>query len=346
MKERQAITLLNDYPYNYSFNGIDIIKFICSYLVCAVHIKPISGVDWQYAKYFNFVIQNIIGRVAVPFFLVSAGFLLFRKIDCQKIDKNRIKNYGIKLLLLLSIWYILLFLGDTRHLWYLGGTVIALVMITFLLHRNISFAKIGLVTLLLYFFGLLCDSYFGVVSGIFERTGLSFLDRSISFFYDNVSITLRLGLFLTPVFFFMGIVFAWKPIRVRKWIAVLGLLSSSVALFAEACVLKAFSKPLDYNMYASLIPLLFFLFYFVANLKIQNRIIFKKLRTIGVLVFFSHLFFKELLDIMFEQINKINNYDFTRFLFISVIVSSTAFAVLIEYLSHKEKLKWLKYLFS
>ena len=61
-----------------NFNGIDVMKFLCAIFVCTIHIEPfgrnIFGVD------LNFWLMNYVCRVAVPFYFVSAGFFLFRKI--------------------------------------------------------------------------------------------------------------------------------------------------------------------------------------------------------------------------------------------------------------------------
>lgn len=36
---------LFDYSKDYSFNGIDLVKFLCAYLVCMIHINPIVELE-------------------------------------------------------------------------------------------------------------------------------------------------------------------------------------------------------------------------------------------------------------------------------------------------------------
>lgn len=131
------------YPKDYSFNGIDLIKFLCSYLVCMIHIKPIVEIDGNLIGYFNYAAQNGFSRIAVPFFFAASGFLLFRKIDLYSINTDRIRNYCHKMLILLGLWTVLLFIGDQVQLWYLGGSVIAVALLTVFLRRGYSFVKLG-----------------------------------------------------------------------------------------------------------------------------------------------------------------------------------------------------------
>ena len=167
--------LLIGYPKDYSFNGIDLIKFLCSYLVCMIHIKPIVGIDGNIIGYFNYAAQNGFSRIAVPFFFSASGFLLFRKIELNTINTDRIKNYCYKMLILLGLWTVLLFIGNQVQLWYLGGSVIAVALLTVFLRRGYSFVKIGCLTGAIFVLGLLFDSYSGLIKITSEKTGFLFL---------------------------------------------------------------------------------------------------------------------------------------------------------------------------
>ena len=86
INRQQIVGPISSLPSNYCFNGIDLIKFFCSYLVCMVHIPFISGIDSVWANEINYFVQNSVSRIAVPFFFAASGFLLFRKIDINNIN--------------------------------------------------------------------------------------------------------------------------------------------------------------------------------------------------------------------------------------------------------------------
>jgi len=338
--------LLIGYPKDYSFNGIDLIKFLCSYLVCMIHIKPIVGIDGNIIGYFNYAAQNGFSRIAVPFFFVASGFLLFRKIDLFSINTTRIKNYCYKMVIFLGMWTILLFIGDQVQLWYLGGSVIAVALLTFFLRRGYSFVKIGCLTGAIYVVGLLFDSYSGLIKIASEKTGLLFSYELVLFFNHDVTRTLRLGLFSGLIFVFIGIVFVYKPIKMKLCVSFVGLILSIVALTVESFAIKHYIKSIDHNIYLSLVPAVFFLFYIATHIKLKNRAIYKTLREIGVLIFFTHLFVYMILNLFSDWMKNTFNVNLTSYLFILTLVLTTALSVLIQRLSQKEKFSWLKHIYS
>ena len=338
--------LLIVYPKDYSFNGIDLIKYLCSYLVCMIHIKPIVGIDGNIIGYFNYAAQNGFSRIAVPFFFVASGFLLFRKNDLHSINLDRTKNYCHKMLILLGLWTVILFIGGQTQLWYLGGSVIAVVLLTAFLQRGYSFLKIGCLTGGIFVLGLLFDSYSGLVKIVSERTGLSFLYDFALFLNNDVTRTLRLGLFSGLLFIFIGIVYVYKPIKMKLWVSFVGFILSMVALTAESFAIKHTIKSLDHNIYVSLIPAVFFLFYIATHIKLKNRIIYKALREIGVLIFFTHLFVYKILNLFSDWMNNYFNVNLTYFLFILTLVLTTALSVFVRRLSQKEKFSWIKRIYS
>ena len=87
----------NKIPQDYQFNGIDIVKFICAFLVCVIHIPPFQT-DLFGLNHLNFWLQNYLCRIAVPFYFTASGFLLFRKTEFNNLNQNRIKKYCAKIL--------------------------------------------------------------------------------------------------------------------------------------------------------------------------------------------------------------------------------------------------------
>ena len=185
------------------FPGIDIIKFVLAYFVCAVHIAPIKGslLFYSGAEDINYYLQQGICRIAVPFYFCTAGFLLFKKIDLSNFNNDRIYRYCNKIFRLMGIWTILLLFGSIAHLWFLGGLVIASVILSRLFKKNYSFKIITLIVLALYLLGLIGDSYSGVLSVIVNKLGLPFIYSFIEFLRADLSRIIRLGLFSSLVFF-------------------------------------------------------------------------------------------------------------------------------------------------
>lgn len=66
-----------------NYNGIDVAKFLCSFLVVAIHISPLnSPMDGELSSasvLINDVFQLILCRIAVPFFSSAPASSFFIK---------------------------------------------------------------------------------------------------------------------------------------------------------------------------------------------------------------------------------------------------------------------------
>lgn len=102
----------SEFPKDHSFNGIDVVKLICAFLVVMIHIMAFPKHFPQgWSPDLNFWVKNYFTRVAVPFYFTAAGFLLFRKTELDPFDSKRTRDYCLKILRLLGIWIFLLFVG-------------------------------------------------------------------------------------------------------------------------------------------------------------------------------------------------------------------------------------------
>ena len=140
--------------------SIDFTKFIMSLFVIAFHTLYLVPNEISSIR-----ILLVIFQVAVPFFFITSGYLLFRKvvIPFNKTSEKRMFHYGKRILYLYVLWTIIylplaiygayighvevkefliyslrkfLFVGESYyswHLWYLHGLLVALVMIYILL---------------------------------------------------------------------------------------------------------------------------------------------------------------------------------------------------------------------
>ena len=81
-----------------NYNGIDLCKFLCAIMVLIIHVPPFQGEISEGRGYINFFLQEYLCRLAVPFYFISSGFFLFRKMPVDQLDAEVIKGYCFKIL--------------------------------------------------------------------------------------------------------------------------------------------------------------------------------------------------------------------------------------------------------
>ena len=333
---------LTDLTDKYSFNCIDLVKLICAILVCIIHVNPFSYNFFGYTDLIYFVLRNCFCRIAVPFYFVSSGFLLFRKFRFENFGISKVKTYCLKLLRMIGVWTVILFAGNTIHLWYLVSLVFSIVILGYLLDKKISLKHIIICCFIIYIVGLFGDSYYGFISPL----------KKISFFriiisgYDTIFETTRNGLFFGLIFVLMGALMANKKIKMSFSFAGIGFLVSMILLFCEFYFLKRYSMPKDYNMFFFLLPATFFLFYIVSHLKLPDSIIYKKMRIVGVLIYFLHFFINFFVVLGIKFVKHRIGIDLSFFNFLITIIVTITISVIIEKLSKQKRFKWLRYLYS
>ena len=79
---------------------VDIAKFLCAIFVVGIHTRPLSGLSGLA----DFVLCDIIFRVAVPFFAVCTGYYLTRRMDSKRSGNSwlMVKSMAFRVLLLYS----------------------------------------------------------------------------------------------------------------------------------------------------------------------------------------------------------------------------------------------------
>ena len=312
----------------------------------SIHISPLSSFfdTIPITKYLNYGIHNYIARIAVPYFFAAAGFFLFRKIDFIRLDMSIMKDYVLKLLRLLGTWTVLLFVGGKVALWYMGGLAVAVCFLSYLLYKRVSIKKMIIIAILLYIIGLLGDPYFGLIKALQNNSIVYYAVKA----YDKMFGTTRNGLFMGFPFLLLGGVIEKKKVTMKPLHAFFGFSLSMLLLLCEAVLIKLYDLPKDVNMYIFLVPATFFLLVFSTNVQVKRGIIFRKLRNVSIIVYFSHIFIHawiiwgwKILDRLFgiNLNNSLMNY------FLTVIIA-TILGLLIDYLSKKEKYSFLKYLYS
>ena len=83
------------------YRALDFLKFAAAFLVVAIHIPPFE----EAAPVFSHEFQQVICRMAVPFFFVCTGYFMGEKIA----DKGRVKKYLFHIIKM-YVWWSLLYL--------------------------------------------------------------------------------------------------------------------------------------------------------------------------------------------------------------------------------------------
>ena len=83
------------------YRALDFSKFVAAFLVAAIHIPPFEEI----APVFSHEFQQVICRMAVPFFFVCTGYFIGEKIT----DKDRVKKYLFHIIKM-YVWWSLLYL--------------------------------------------------------------------------------------------------------------------------------------------------------------------------------------------------------------------------------------------
>lgn len=349
-----------------NYNAIDLVKFVCAILVVTIHVAPLGDTETiNMISYINFGIQQYLSRVAVPFFFVASGFFLYKKTSASDFNPEYSKKYILRMLRLYALWSLIylpmaiysffkdesgllhalviyarniIFTGSYRHLWYLNALIVAVAIISFLLYIKIKPQKLIIFAAAFYFAGLFAQSWFGFIIPLREHAPKVWHMLKL---LENVIVTTRDGLFEGFFFVAMGMCFAFLDIRIGKKKALIGFLISMILLLFEIAILQYFHYIREYDMYLFLAPATFFLFCFVRQAEIPDRPIFKTLRKLSALIFYTHIWvISVILNIICKSLSK------TCLPIILTLSLTIAGALIVIRLSEHPKFKWLRHLYT
>lgn len=347
-----------------NFYAIDLAKFICAILVVSIHV-PLG--NYGIVKYFDHGVHYF-ARLAVPFFFMSTGFLLFRKIDQEEPNLKYIWKYCLKLFRLYCVWTIIygywifkekytiysnskyiailfirdfIFAGSYLHLWYLPATIFAVLIIAMLLYKKFRLKTILLLSSFFYCIGLFAQSYFGLLTHLRKFNLL----WDILKICENVIVTTRDGLFEGFFFVSLGMLFAYLPIRMSTKKAIVGLLISMLLFLIESALVRHLGWGKEKDLYLMLAPSAFFAFYIISHVDVKGRDIYKVLRLMSSLIFYLHVLINNILSFCFSKFPyELKCMQFMKFNIVLII--SCLLSYVIIKLSNIKKLGWLKLLYS
>lgn len=219
---------MNQQKYYYS---IDLAKLICAILVIAIHSTPFGTSDFYSIP--NYVIKDYISRIAVPFFFVSSGFFFFQNYKYDDNDVEKVKKYVFRLLFLYIIWcliyipfridYIInnpngqllgpllyikvcIFDGGYIHLWYLRSLAVSIMIISFLLRKNIRIETIVVSAVIFYCIGCIGQGYSFILKPLKNYNTI----YNLIILIKKIIGTTRNGIFEGFIFVTIGFIMATK----------------------------------------------------------------------------------------------------------------------------------------
>lgn len=195
---------------------IDIFRIVAALFVVAIHISPFDVISPS----LDFIVTRIIGRLAVPFFIIVTSYFLFREgyPSQEKMKKTLfsfMKIYFVSIILYLPVMIYnhyfqsehllsvflkdLLIDGTFYHLWYFPAMILGLCIVLFL-KKYVNTQTCLFISIVLYVIGLCGDSYYGIVSQI------SFIKSILDGLFQLMDYT-RNGFFFVPIYVMIGILF-------------------------------------------------------------------------------------------------------------------------------------------
>ncbi|MEF9967171.1 MAG: acyltransferase [Longicatena sp.] len=331
------------------YYAIDIAKFMSAFFVICIHTGPLLDISREA----NFVLVQILSRIAVPLFFIISGFLFFQKIDLHRVwnDYDNIvilKHYLFRLFKIYCIWTILylpftyllwqagdgitmtsilhyvrdFFLtGSFYHLWFLPALMLS-VSLTYFLVAKLNVKKAFWIALLLYIIGMFGNVYPNLVENIP-------VVNTVFKAYLSLFSTTRNGIFFGPVFVAMGAIFAIRKNYIQNYVIMIAFVISLVLLFVECFLLRNAGLMRDLtSMYSMLVPCVACLFLLLTRIHLQPREVYKSMRVMSLLIYVSHIMFVTVILWIQPTMNSLLVY-------ILVACSSFIFSYFIEKASHK-----------
>lgn len=246
---------------------IDKFRLVAALLVIAIHTAPFASVD----ESLDYVLTYGVGRIAVPFFLMTSGYFVlgpylksgFRenKKYLQYLKKIGLLYGGCILLYAPLMWYakklpgnlfegvkMLVFDGTFYHLWYFPALLLGSVLTVGLLQCSSKRWSIG-IAFSLYLFGLLGDSYYRISTDIPPLSAV----YDVLFLFSSYT---RNGIFYAPLFLMMGALL-WKK---KICPSPVGYLVALALLMVESFLTYYFGLQRHNSMYLML-PVVMYFFY-------------------------------------------------------------------------------------
>lgn len=284
---------------------MDYAKFFAAILVVAIHIPPFLDVN----KTASLLLQQVICRLAVPFFFLCSGFFLGKKLE-RKADTLRYAKRIATMYLVWSVLYLpailerfwkpdralgknlgellrrFFVIGSYIQLWYLLGTLYGVLILYLLLKiKGMTKKRLMVLATIVYLLGVAGNSYRHLWDGI---AGV----KTVIDTYRDGFLTTRNGFFFAFPFLTMGYLLSdsgKNPRSSKKWAA--ASVFSLIALFLEFFVLESWGGIASFDMYLMTPIAVGCIFCFLLTITVpeEKRKAGKMLRGLSTYIFLLHM---------------------------------------------------------
>ncbi len=320
-------------------------------IVVSIHTRPFAAVS----EIGNWYYLHTLCNLAVPFFFITSGFLLFRNFREASPEENRqaVRKYVLHILRMYGIWCViwlpwkvlnfynlghfhlndlllylrdLLFVSGGDALWYLPALALG-VFLVYWLQKKLPFSVIVLISGIFYLFGVAISSWYTL-----------FADLPLVDWYYRLFSTTSNGLLYGFLFVGLGAYLGNIPRKKTTAFYLIGFLVSFATVVLEAYYIRRFGYNYQGVVECVFVPLCaLFLFRLAEHLPLQPRPIYKTLRTYSTLIYLSHCFIirtlKMICGILDYSVNPI-------VLFFATTALSLLFSFCVQRLSASKK--WVR----
>ncbi|MDD3254072.1 MAG: acyltransferase [Lachnospiraceae bacterium] len=341
------------------FYGLDVLKFVMAVLVAARHMIQVF---YPAESRWRLLIGSWLSNLAVPVFLVIAGFLLFRKIpEFDGTDRAKwrqagwrtVSKYCVRILKLYLLWCVLYWPIDlynyvqgmeswqetVRHyiksfffsstiaqLWYLPALLVACLMVWFFWAYGMRLWQMLIVTGLLFVAGCIGDNWY------FNQQ-IPMKLQQVLFWYLEHFVTMRNGVFYGSFYVCLGLLFAQKKWRLPSLISAAGAILSIWLMYREVV------RCSNTNMVFFAVPAAYFLMEFALSLQWKDRNCYPRLRGMSEWIYLFHFY----IFYIFSWTAKMNPIPLTeRNIALMVLIPLIAFSWCMVRLSEWKGFGWLK----
>lgn len=288
---------------NRNYPLLDLTQYIASLFVILIHCGRLAESD-----FLHFTLKVFLGRLAVPLFLVTAGYFFYLKQrENPKYARSYFKRqwqvyfFWSMIYLPYGIWFVksmpldpklylaavpvgLGYLGFCYHLWYFPALFLGFFLVRKLLKR-LNYRIVFCICFLLFTLGA-TETYIGYLQG----TKI----QAIYTLYQHLFLTTRNGLFYTPIFILIGFFLASRSIeksfsKRHRW----QYLVASLLLLAIESLIVCSKQGTDKNFLFSLVPVSLFSMDLLLHAKIFTNRDFSHLRKASQSLYFLHPIFLE-----------------------------------------------------
>ena len=343
------------------YKSLDLFKFIFAILVVMIHAKPLLDVSDKA----NWFFSNSFLNLAVPFFFITSGFLLFEKLKSLSDDadkKTAVKKYVGHLLKLYLIWSIIwlplkllgwhtsggigkadllswiqaFFLtGKTGDaIWYLLAVSVSAVVAAWITRNGEkNFKLLLIISGLLYVLGVLMSSWYKVLEGNF-----------VVEWYYKIFLTTENGLLNGLLFFAIGAFISKYGFKISSKTALICAAIGFCVLVGEVILVYNMQYNKDGVCKLFTLPIVSMLL-FLGLVQLPVNIATERCRTFrdwSTLIYVSHGMIIRILGIMVGIVGLKLPYSV---LFIMTILLAWLFAIIIRYLTKNKNVKILKALY-